>query len=166
MAARVSEFAWPEGLSPNRVPVWVRNVALIDARADIIWSYLVRAERWPLWYPYARNVRISDSRGELHAGCRFEWCSVGVNVRSQVCEFAPNERLAWSASTVGARIYHAWRIEDDGDGRCRVTTEESQRGWLPSVSRLLLGRIMREHHTVWLEHLKAVSLAAKGELIP
>lgn len=157
-----SEFEWPHGAAPSDVPVLARNVALVDASPEIVWHHLIGAERWPQWYPYAKDVRIAGGAAELGETSAFTWHTVGVFVRSRVRTFVPNRAIAWTASAIGTEIYHAWRIDVVAAGRCRVVSEETQRGWLPTFAAPILSRIMREHHEVWLEHLKAIVLAAEN----
>ncbi len=135
-----------------------RNVASIEASPEAIWRLLVDAEKWPDWYPYARDVRIIGREAELREGSLFDWVTFGVSVRSRVTDYAPYDRIAWTASAIGTEAYHAWRIDVIAAGRCRVVTEETQRGWAPHLLAPILRRRLRRQHEVWLEHLKALSI--------
>jgi hypothetical protein len=68
-------------------------------------------------------------------------------------------RLAWSGTGLGAAAYHAWDIEPTPAG-CRVSTEETQRGLVPTLARPLLRPLLKYTQEVWLEALKQVSTRA------
>jgi hypothetical protein len=84
----------------------------------------------------------------------FTWRTFGVNVKSTVQEFIPNERLAWSARGLGVDAYHAWLLTPCPSGT-RVITEETQYGTLARLQKLFLPGRMRRGHQLWLENLSA-----------
>jgi hypothetical protein len=149
---------WPERFDPKRCPIHVRNELAMTARPDNVWAWLVRAVRWPSWYPNSHNVRIEHSdRPDLAAGVHFRWRTNGVSLRSKVEEFVPCERLAWDARAWGVSAYHAWLIEPRPGG-CWVLTEETQQGWLARLGALLMPNKMHRVHQMWLERLQAMAL--------
>jgi len=89
----------------------------------------------------------------LRAGVSFRWTTFGVRLDSKVEEFVPGERLAWTARATGIDAYHAWLIEKRVSG-CYVLTEETQNGWLASLSNMLRPRNMSTQHQNWLESLQ------------
>lgn len=146
--------AFPPGFEPEGAPVSSFNELVIQAPRERIWEWLVRAPLWPTFYPNCKRLVIeSGPPDQLAAGSAFRWTTFGVRVRTIVEEFAPPERLGWSGSALGARGYHGWVLESRAGGACRVVTEEVQRGWLPSLGRLWLGRRLVEAHDVWLQGL-------------
>jgi uncharacterized protein YndB with AHSA1/START domain len=149
------EFRWPEGYEPERSPLDVRNEIRIGASPEVVWAWLVRAERWPSYYRNSARVRV-EGGGDLRPGVRFSWWTFGTRVRSQVREFEPPERLAWDAKEIGASGYHAWLLRPDGDG-CRVLTEETQRGPSMAVGAFVVAPLMRRFHQRWLEGLARVA---------
>lgn len=151
---------WPEQFHPTRAAIFVSNELSMSAPAERIWAWLVRAELWPSWYPNARNVRIEQGpRPDLALGTRFRWRTFGVTIESTVEEFAPRERIAWSARGLGVRAYHGWLIEKTAAG-CHVVTEETQNGILARLGGLLMPNRMHRYHQIWLEQLNAK--AAEG----
>ena len=102
---------WPDRYHPSLAPVHVVNELTIPASCEQVWPWLIRAPLWPLWYPNSSDVRLVDRPlSELRLGTMFTWRTFGVNVKSTVQEFIPNERVAWSARGVGVDAYHAWLL--------------------------------------------------------
>jgi len=146
-------LGWPAGLHPDEAPVYTRNALDISAPPGIVWTWLVRAARWPEWYGNCKNLKfVSEPGPDLKPGTVFEWTTFGVRVRTRVEEFEPPSRLAWLGTGPGARGYHGWLIERTGEG-CRVVTEETQRGIVPSLGRWFLQRALLRQHQIWLEGL-------------
>jgi len=145
---------WPERYAPERTPVHVKNELDMDVRPEATWTWLVRARLWPTWYSNSADVVIEGGGADLAAGARFRWKTFGVTLDSKVEEFVPFERLAWSAKARGIDAYHAWLIEETGAG-CHVSTEETQIGLLPRLSKALRPNHMREKHQEWIEGLLA-----------
>ena len=147
------ELDWPEGFHPDETPVYTRNEIRILADPEHIWAWLIRAGLWPTWYANSRNVKfLSGSAPDLASGTVFAWTTFGLRVKTTVREFTPPTRLAWLGGAPGARAYHGWLIEKTGE-ECRVITEETQRGIIPSLGRYFLARGLKREHQKWLEGL-------------
>ena len=144
---------WPTNFDPAHAPVHVRNELAMAAPAEAVWGALIRATEWPAFYPNARNVSIEGGAHELSAGARFTWTTFAVRLQSVVEEFAPMERIAWSARAFGIAAYHAWLITPS-DGGCHVLTEETQHGFLARANKLVFPRRMGSWHQRWLEGLQ------------
>ena len=142
---------WPDEFHPDHVPIHVKNVLEMDVSPGAVWAWLIRAKGWPAWYPNAKRVRHEGS--VLQGGTRFHWWTFGIPLTSKVVEYVPNERIAWNGKTIGVWIYHAWLIEKTETG-CRVTTEESQHGWLCKLSKLIFPNNMYKFHQIWLENIQ------------
>lgn len=151
------EIIWPERYNGENASVHISNELEIEAPARVIWAWLIRAPLWPEWYPTVRAVSLEGDATELVPGLKFSWRIFGVTLSSRVEEFIPCERLAWSARFEGVDAYHAWLIEEK-EGRCRVLTEENQKGWLARLNNLLRPSNMRYHHYLWLEALMKKSV--------
>jgi uncharacterized protein YndB with AHSA1/START domain len=152
---------WPARYDPASAPVHVRNEVEIPAPAPLVWSWLVRASRWPSWYPNAHNVRINDGADiDLTNGAHFTWRTFGVSIRSTVLEFVPFERIAWNGFGIGVDVYHAWLIVPTPSGS-HVLTEETQYGWAARLGSRLFPNRMSRFHQIWLEQL-SIS-AQRGE---
>jgi len=119
---------------------------------EAVWPWLVRAQLWPSWYPNSANVVIRGGGPDLKLGTKFRWKTFGVTLDSRVEELVPLERLGWSARAMGIDAYHAWLIGRTPSG-CHVLTEETQNGWLASLSNALRPRNMSVGHELWLERL-------------
>jgi hypothetical protein len=144
---------WPERYRPGNTPVHVVNELRSAAPVDALWAWLVRAALWPTWYENSSNVELIEGGGpDLEAGTVFRWRTFGVTVTSRVEEFAPRERIGWTARGIGVDAYHGWLFEP-GAGGCRILTEETQHGWLARTGDLVLPRRMGKWHQVWLESL-------------
>ena len=149
-----TEIQWPDAFAPTRSSIHVSNRLDMAAPPEAVWSTLVAATRWPLWYANAADVRIQGGGDSLRAGAAFRWRTFGFTLNTVVQEYEPCERLAWLATGPGIRAYHAWLITPLAEG-CRVVTEETQNGALVWIGRLLYGSRMKRWHQVWLEGLAA-----------
>ena len=154
----VSVTRWPTGCEPDGAPVYTYNAIDVAAAAERVWAWLIPAARWPEYYDNASNVRILDGGPELALGTRFTWRTFNVSVDTTVVECVPYERLAWRGKTVGGTGYHGWVIQPTPAG-CRVITEETQRGIVPSLGRWFLRRGLLTQHQRWLEGLACVAKA-------
>lgn len=150
---------WPQGRAPQDNPVHVRNEIHIPAAPEIVWAWLLRAPLWPQWYANSHEVEILGGRprSDLAAGTRFRWRTFGVGITSEVIEFVPNERIAWSADGFGVDAYHAWVLLPVDDG-CRVLTEETQHGFGARLMDIFMPKRMWEGHELWLNSLRLQSL--------
>jgi uncharacterized protein YndB with AHSA1/START domain len=155
---------WPSGMEPGRVPVHAYNEIEIAAPPERVWRWLVRAAQWPRWYGNCAELRFTDgapgesSGPDLAPGRSFEWRTFGARVRSTVVVFEPYRELGWDARSTRLYAYHGWTLEPGpGGAGCRVVTEETQRGWLPSVARWYLRPMLLRGHQGWLEDLRRVA---------
>jgi uncharacterized protein YndB with AHSA1/START domain len=147
------QVQWPAHYSPATAPVHVRNALDIAAPAEVVWAWLIRAQRWPEWYPNSADVKfVTGTPPDLSAGTRFTWKTFGVSLESTVLEFVPCERIAWDARARGVDAYHAWVISPT-DAGSHVLTEETQHGWIARLGNLLMPQRMHTYHQVWLERL-------------
>lgn len=144
---------WPEKFSPTRAPVHVSNELAIDAPAEKIWKALIEAPLWPEWYVNSKNVRLLSGGATLGIGARFQWSTFGARIISEVAEFTPYERIAWTGKSLGIDVYHAWLITSDGR-RSSVLTEETQYGLLARTAAALAPTRMWKFHQIWLEALE------------
>jgi len=142
---------WPERYRPEKTAVHVHNELDMPVPPQAVWSWLVRADLWPSWYPNSKDVAVEGGR-ELQAGSVFHWKTFGVTLDSRVEEFVPNERLGWSAKATGIDAYHTWLIEKTSDGS-HVITEENQNGWIARLNGAMRPKHMARFHQLWLEKL-------------
>jgi len=159
MNSRQKEIKWPVGFDPSSSPVYVKNELHMRADPGQVWACLTRVITWPEWYPNASRVELINQRADqLQSRTKFRWKTFGVNLVSEVVDYVPNERIAWTALGPGVKAYHAWLIIPEKEG-CHVITEETQHGWLCRLGKMIFPRRMHKLHQVWLTALekKAVS---------
>lgn len=148
---------WPERYRPEATAVHARTSLDIPARPEVVWRWLVRAERWPDWYPHFRDIDIEGGGPDLAAGSRFRWKAFGIPLDSRVEEFVPPERVAWTARALGVDAYHAWLIEDVPPG-CRTVTEENQNGLVARLNAALRPGFMAGMQNDLLERLREMAV--------
>ena len=153
-----SSINWPDRFRPDKAPVHVRNELDMAAQPDKIWSALIDASRWPDWYPNAKGVKIISGGDRLAPGARFRWTTFGATIDSEIAEFIPHERIAWTGRAFGIDVYHAWLIAPSAKG-AYVVTEETQYGALARLAAALLPGRMEKFHQIWLENLEARAAA-------
>ena len=148
------EIEWPDHYKPDNCPVHVRNDLDMAASPEHVWAWLTCAPVWPSWYVNSANVTILEgAEPYLEQGTRFRWKTFGVTIISTVVEYVPNERIAWTAHSLGIDVYHAWVLSPSSRG-CLVLTEETQHGWLARLGKLLMPNRMFHFHQLWLEELE------------
>lgn len=150
---------WPARFHPDKAPVHVRNELEMAARPDQIWAALVRAPQWPDWYPNASGVTLLGGGDTLTLGARFRWTTFGATIVSEVAEFTPHDRIAWTGQAFGVDVYHAWLIKPSAHGAW-VLTEETQYGFLARLAAGVMPGRMHRFHQIWLERLEARAQAA------
>jgi len=152
---------WPAGQGPEGASIYVANRTLTTADPELVWAWLTRPEQWSRFYGNARRIRHrSGPWPELGPGSRFSWVTFGAPVTTEITEFEPFRRLAWTGAALGATAHHAWLLDATGP-EWEIVTEETQRGFLP---RLLRGRMrprMLSAHQSWIDQL--ARLAESGE---
>ena len=160
MSEPESVIRWPQSHRPEVSPLHAVNELRIDADRERVFAWLRRPDLWPSYYGNCRFVRhLEGPWPELELGSRFRWVTFGLIVVSEIVEFEPPERLAWSAKELGARGHHGWVLAEEGGGTF-VRTEETQRGWGMRLAAPPMRRLMPRHHQRWLEGLARV--AAEG----
>lgn len=101
---------------------------------------------------------LSGPAPALAIGTRFRWTVLGVPVETVVRECTAPTRLAWSGTGLGAAAYHSWDLAPVAGG-CRVVTEETQRGLVPSLLRFVLRPLLRFTQVRWLDDLARAATA-------
>jgi len=148
------EIHWLKGYAPDQAPIHVVNRIEAAIPAGVAWTRLVHAAGWPAIYSNAQDVRIEGGGTDLFDGARFTWKTFGIALKSRVLEFEPETRIAWLATGIGVRAFHAWLITPTATG-CTILTEETQYGLVARTGRLLFPRRMEQWHQKWLEALVA-----------
>lgn len=147
--------AFPEGHRPEESRIYTFNELRTEAPIDKVWACLIRAARWPAWYSNCKKLAFEPGEGpDLSAGMLFHWTTFGVRVHTTVTELVPGERLSWRGVAPGSSGYHGWVLEPTASG-CRIVTEETQRGLIPTLGRWYLRPALLRAHQRWLEGLAA-----------
>ena len=144
---------WPPGFAPDQSSVFAHNEIAIAAPPERVWRWLVRAARWPDWYTNSSNVTfLSAGSPDLAPGLRFRWKTFRSTITSRVLVFEPPRELGWDAHGL-LTAYHGWLIEPDRAG-CRVITEETQNGIVPTLGWWYLRPMLERGHQNWIESLQ------------
>jgi hypothetical protein len=148
------KIRWPDEYHPGRTKVHVSNSLSVTIKPEILWAWMIRAQLWPTWYSNASDVVFLKGSGpDLQKGTRFRWKTFGVTIESEVMEFEPCERLAWTAVGTGVDAYHAWLFEPR-PAACNMLTEETQNGFLAKLGSMVMPNRMHKYHQMWLENLR------------
>jgi uncharacterized protein YndB with AHSA1/START domain len=148
---------WPAEHRPEVSRFLAVNELRIAAEPEVVFAWLCRPDLWPTFYRNARLVKhLGGPWPRVQFGSRFRWVSFGVFVTSEIVEYEPAERLAWSARELGGRGHHEWLLRGR-DGGTFVHTEETQRGWGIALVKPALRPLMVRQHQRWLEGLARVA---------
>lgn len=162
----MAEVRWPLAYEPARTKVFVSNRITIPAEPRVVWAWLIRAKRWPEWYPNSADVQLPPGAGaDLGPDMRFHWRTFGLPLVSTVREFVPEARIGWDGHAIGIDVYHAWVLEKIGPRETLVLTEESQNGWLSRLSHFVMPNRMSSQHQIWLEALSAKAQSGLPEVL-
>jgi polyketide cyclase/dehydrase/lipid transport protein len=151
---------WPDEHRPEVSEFLAVNELLMDAEPQDVFAWLCRPDLWSSFYPNARLVKHKGGPWpRIELSSRWRWLTFGALITSELVEYDPSERLAWSARALGSRGHHAWLLRRQ-EGGTFVHTAETQRGWGIAVVKPVLRPMMVRMHQRWLEGLAGV--AAKG----
>jgi polyketide cyclase/dehydrase/lipid transport protein len=157
LANREKDIHWPQGFDPSQADLFSHNELLINASCERIWSHIVDANRWPEWYPNAKEVKIAGDT-VLKDGIVFRWTTFGLPIESKVNEFTPYSRIGWYGYAPGTApsFYHTWYLKMRGDA-CLVVTDEVGKGKDAVHLRETDEGLMHRGHDLWLATLKYVA---------
>jgi len=152
---------WPAAHVPEGASIYVSNRTRTVADPELVWAWLTRPEEWNRFYGNAKRIRHrSGPWPQLGPGSRFSWITFGALVTTEITEFEPYTRLAWTGEGLGASAHHAWLLDAD-EPEWEIVTEETQRGLLPRLVRRIMRPQMQRQHQRWIEQL--ARLAESGE---
>jgi hypothetical protein len=157
LANRDRDIHWPQGFDPSQADLFSHNELLINASCAGIWSHIIDADKWPEWYPNAKEIKITGDT-MLKDGTIFRWTTFGLPIESKVNEFVPYTRIGWYGYTPGAApsFYHTWYLKPRGNA-CMVVTDEVGKGKDAAHLRESDEGLMHRGHDLWLATLKWVS---------
>lgn len=152
-----SRIVWPPENSPALSRVFAQNIVEIAATPERVWSLLIDCVQWPSWYKHCTDVSMLRGGPRLSAQSKFRFKTLGFYFEPDIETFEPFKMLIWSAKgPAGTRGAHAWYIERK-TGRCRVITEEAQRGLLLAFIGGRTRRTLLTSHEEWLRALKVLA---------
>lgn len=155
---------WPDAHAPEGAAIYAANHTRTTADPELVWAWLIRPDQWHRFYGNAKLIRHrSGPWPQLGLGSCFSWITFGALVTTEVTEFEPLRRLAWAGRGLGATAYHVWLLDGDGP-EWEIVTEETERGFLPTLARPWLRPAMLRQHQRWIEQL--ARLAESGERPP
>ncbi len=148
---------WPPAYEPSKSKFYIHNEIEINAKPEIVWGFLIDALEWHAWYKGAKNVSFTNPNDAvLNSSTIFKWETMGLKFESTITQFEPNRLLAWESRKKSIQGYHVWLIVPTSEG-CKVTTDESQNGWLTFFEKTFQGQKLKKLHDVWLLALKKKS---------
>jgi uncharacterized protein YndB with AHSA1/START domain len=152
-----SVISWPDEDRPEVSAFHAVNELQIPAEPPVVWAWLCRPDLWPRYYSNARLIKHLDGPWpKIELGSRWRWLSFGAFVTSEVVEYEPEQRLAWSANELGGSGHHGWVLRRQAGGTF-VRTEETQRGLGIRLVKPALRPLMVRFHQRWLEGLSRVA---------
>ncbi len=83
----------------------------------------------------------------------FKWTNNGSKITSKIHTLEKNSKLGWIGKNFAAKAIHNWYLTSTEEGT-KVRTEESMEGWLISLMKRKMNRILMDDMTSWLESLK------------
>lgn len=155
----------------RKVPIEVRNEAVIRAPARLVWDLLTDVERWPIWYAACRWVRVEQSGPKPSGltGLTFRWRAFPVTLRSTVTASERPTRFEFVADAPGLHAERTFTISPCSDGQgVRIVSHETQVGWLPTIARRIIRPHLKAANQVFFDDLARVAGegTAVGEQIP
>jgi hypothetical protein len=102
LANREKDIHWPQGFDPSQADLFSHNELLINASCARIWSHIIDANKWPEWYPNAKEVKITGDT-VLKDGTVFRWTTFGLPIESKVNEFTLTPASAGTATRPARR---------------------------------------------------------------
>ncbi|MEW9547333.1 SRPBCC domain-containing protein [Nonomuraea sp. NPDC050783] len=151
---RLHEEYAKKGLLDQDAPVRSSSTVVIDAPAGKVWKLLADMANWPDWRSDARVVEL----GEVQPDATFRWKIRGMTITSTFAVVAPERELTWTGVAMGfVKAIDRMKLHETGDGRTRVTIEESMSG--PLLPLFYNTAKLRQGHEDILRMLK---VAAEG----
>jgi hypothetical protein len=164
--ATAPAIIWPEQFLPGTTDNFVSNEIIVkNLSVDKVWANLADITKWESYYGNCGQITPPKSgRPALEKGDKFSFSTFGFPPLPCECyeSVAPSEntvgRLAWRALQEGDKgsaidVYHAWLVQDLGDGRVRILTQESQIGEPAAELAAKRPNVMLNGHQDWLDGL-------------
>ncbi len=154
-----TKVRWPDAHAPEGASIYAANHTRTTADPELIWAWLIRPDQWHRFYGNAKLIRHrSGPWPQLGLGSCFSWITFGPGDH-RGHRVRTLRRLAWAGRGLGATAYHVWLLDGDGP-EWEIVTEETERGFLPTLARPWLSGDAAQHQR-WIEQL--TRLAESGE---
>ena len=134
----------------KKAPVIQQDSIFINADAIRVWSVLASIVYWPDWNDKIHSIYME---GSARVGATFQWRTNGSNIKSTIHTCHINKALGWSGRAFGVKAIHNWYLQPAEYGT-KVFVEESMEGWLVSLFKNKLSRILAKDMNYWLAQLK------------
>ena len=135
-------IAFPPDFLPGTGDNFLSNEFYIDSStAEEVWPFLEDPALWPTYYKKITKVEVKEQEGtKLHVGTKFSYKDglLKLDLECECLEVQPPSgdkegRVMWKSCHVvkGEKKYEAvrgWILENMGNGRTRIFTQEVQRG--------------------------------------
>ncbi|GGD79819.1 hypothetical protein GCM10011514_49760 [Emticicia aquatilis] len=154
-----AKMNWPTYFEPSESPIFVHNEIEINASPEKVWAILISTKDWKNWYNGAGDVETINAE-KLEAKTKFNWRSLKMNVASEVKQYEPNKRLAYTVKTKGVDTYHVWLIVPMATG-CKIITQETQHGFKCKMGKIFKPKQIVEAHQRGVEGLKKLAESNK-----
>ena len=132
-------------------PAVATHELLINASVQKIWSLVAEIDRWPSWNPAVKSAKLN---GAFEVGTTFNWKSGGISIVSTLQEIQPTTKLVWTGKAIGTRSIHVVSLQSTPAG-VLVCTSESFEGWIVSLMRKSMQKILDKSLVAWLSELKS-----------
>lgn len=134
----------------QKAPIVQSNTIFIHADISTVWNVLHKIDQWPYWNHQIKNIDIKKAPAK---GVTFTWQSNGSKIKSKIHTYNIDKAIGWSGRAFGAKAIHNWSLQSFKSGT-KVFTEESMEGWLVSLMKNKIARILKKDMSHWLEQLR------------
>jgi Polyketide cyclase / dehydrase and lipid transport len=124
---------------------------IINAPAVRVFKLIADINNWKTWQS---NVTQASIAGEAREGATFKWKAGGVSFISKLHTVTPFIEIGWTGKTWWINAVHNWYLEEEENGKCKVTAEESLKGFLS-------GLMNKSLHESMNKNLKELKLAVE-----
>lgn len=133
--------------------VYQTKSIFINAAPEAVWKILTSIEQWPNWNSHISKVATPEP---LSLNTAFSWKNNGTSIHSKVYKFDVEKNLGWTGKAFGAKAVHHWTFEAK-NGSTKLTVEETMDGWLVSLFKRKMNKVLAEDMEYWLIQLKKES---------
>lgn len=134
----------------KKAPVVQTKDIFINADIIEVWKLLTKIDQWPHWNTNIKKTYIKKAPA---VGVVFTWQSNGNKIKSKIHTYKIYKAIGWSGQAFGTKAIHNWYLKPVEKGT-KVWVEESMEGWLVSLIKNKIARVLERDMTHWLNRLK------------